>query len=619
MRAVIIRALRRSRIAVLMLLDAISWVIAMYLATTLRFENAAITPHLYMGGRGNDAPLYGMLTIAGVAITSHLLIAWTFRLHQGRAGLGSFEEIFLLASAVLVSGAAATVFNLVANPSFLPRSTPVTATFIALAFCAWPRALWRMLLHQVRPNRRGGDSTPVIIVGAGEGGLQLVKSMQQDPSQRWRPVAFLDDDKRKKHFRYRGLSVLGTSENLERVASRTGATSVIVAIPSAGPELISRINELGLDAGLDVKVLPGVNDLLAGITIGAIRDLQPEDLLGRNQITTDLESIAGYLAGKRVLVTGAGGSIGSELCRQLSRFAPATLIMLDRDESALHSLLLSIYGRADLESRDVVLANIREADRVREVFEAYRPQVVFHAAALKHVNMLENHSVEAVKTNVLGTLNLLEAADEFGVERFVNISTDKAADPINILGYTKRIAEGLTAAYRARPGVFLSVRFGNVLGTNGSVLRTFAAQISANGPVTVTHPDVTRYFMTIDEAVQLVIQSAVIGGDGEALVLDMGDPVRIVDVARQMIEQSRQPINIEVTGLKPGEKLHEVLFGSGEVHGSTAHPLISKVRVAPVTKADVLGIPLDDHHTTAASVKAMSFGMDDPAREIVGP
>ncbi|MGJ9421478.1 polysaccharide biosynthesis protein [Aeromicrobium sp. CF3.5] len=611
MRNQAVRLSRHLRIPVLVSLDVTAWLFAMYLAVAFRLETVMVAPEVTVGSANGHVPLYGVLIVGGVAALTHVLIAWAVRLHQGRSALASFEETFVLFSVLVGSSVVASAVNFLADGPLLPRTTPITALFIALLLCVWPRGLWRVLVLQSRPVRPDAVQTPVVIAGAGEGGRQLVQSMHRDAHQQWRPVGFVDDDRQKKHFRFRGLSVLGAIDQLGKVAQRTGATTVIAAIPSASAELIGRINEIALEHDLDIKVLPSVNEMFSAISASSVRDLAPEDLLGRHQIKTDLQAISHTLTGKRVLVTGAGGSIGSELCRQISRFDPAALVMVDRDESALHSLMLSIHGRADLESQDVVLANIREADRMREVFETHRPEVVFHAAALKHVNMLEGHAAEAVKTNVLGTLNVLQAAEEVGVERFVNISTDKAADPINVLGYTKRIAEGLTAAFAESPtGTFLSVRFGNVLGTNGSVLRTFAAQIAAGGPVTVTHPDVTRYFMTVDEAVQLVIQAAAIGRDGEALVLDMGEAVNIADVARQMIEQSRDTIDIAYTGLKPGEKMHEVLFATGESDVRSVHPLVSHVSVPAISHRDALHLAVGDSNVSVVSaVTALSDRM----------
>ncbi len=299
--------------------------------------------------------------------------------------------------------------------------------------------------------------------------------------------------------------------------------------------------------------------------------------------------------------------------RQINGFAPSELMMLDCNEDALHSLALSLSGRADLESPNLILANIRDPEQLQQIFDTRRPQIVFHAAALKHVNILQTHAAEAVKTNVIGTLNVLEAARSADVQRFVNISTDKAADPESVLGHSKRIAEGLTKSYATiSTGTYLSVRFGNVLGTSGSVLRTFRAQIDRGGPVTVTHPDVTRYFMTVHEAVQLVVQAAVIGRDGEALVLDMGKPVRIVDLAHQLIDRAGQPIDIVFTGLKPGEKLHENLLGAGEVDERPIHSLVSHVSVPPISPAEASSLPTEiDNKANVEAMVALSSRMRD--------
>ena len=353
-----------------------------------------------------------------------------------------------------------------------------------------------------------------------------------------------------------------------------------------------------------------------------IRDLNLTDLLGRNQLDTDIDAIAGYLSGRRVLVTGAGGSIGSELCRQIIRFAPSELIMLDRDESALHAVQLSVSGRALLDSDDVVLCDIRDVEALTRIFVARRPEVVFHAAALKHLPMLEQYPAEAVKTNVIGTRNVLDASMAAGVSRFVNISTDKAANPISVLGFSKRIAERITATYALREATtsYTSVRFGNVLGSRGSVLTAFAGQIAAGGPVTVTDPDVTRYFMTVEEACQLVVQAGAIGAPGEALVLDMGDAVRIVDVAQQLIDQAERPIRIEFTGLRGGEKMHEDLFGDGEPHDVRPdHPLISHVAVPTLAARELALLPTTgsaEHITDALA--ALCFAETRPAASRAG-
>jgi len=323
----------------------------------------------------------------------------------------------------------------------------------------------------------------------------------------------------------------------------------------------------------------------AQVQLSSLRAVDVEDVIGRRPVDTDITSIAQYITGRRVLVTGAGGSIGSELCRQLHKFGPSELVMLDRDESALHAVELSIYGRALLESPEVVLVDIRDTRTLQDVFVEHQPQVVFHAAALKHLTLLERYPQEALLTNVYGTLNVLQAAAASGVEHFVNISTDKAANPVSALGHSKRLAEQVTAWFATQDhagGKYLSVRFGNVLGSRGSVLHAFAAQIENGGPVTVTDPEVTRFFMTIPEACQLVIQAGAIGRPGEALVLDMGDPIKIVDVARRMITMSGKDVDVVFTGLRPGEKMHEELLGDGEASKRPSHPMISHVDVPPL-------------------------------------
>ncbi|HEV2068491.1 MAG TPA: nucleoside-diphosphate sugar epimerase/dehydratase, partial [Acidimicrobiales bacterium] len=447
---------------------------------------------------------------------------------------------------------------------------------------------WRLLLeHDRRPT--GEDCQRLLVFGAGEGAAQVVGAMLTDPTSPYLPVALLDDDPAKRKLRIKGVPVLGDRSAVEDVASASGAEALLIAIPTAGAELIADLTARGREAGLPVTVLPSLSEMMGtDVGVADIRPVTEADLLGRHEVVIDLRTITGYLTGRRVLVTGAGGSIGSELCRQVFRLAPAELIMVDRDESALHGVQLSIEGRALLDSPDLVLLDIRDRPRLDQLFAERRPEVVFHAAALKHQPLLELHPAEAVKTNVWGTLSVLEAAAQAGVDRFVNISTDKAADPCSVLGYSKRVAERLTASVAAEAeGTYLSVRFGNVLGSRGSVLGTFQAQVAAGGPVTVTHPDVTRYFMTVEEAVQLVIQAGAIGHSGQALVLDMGDPVRIADVARRLADQAERTIDIVYTGLRPGEKLHEVLLGAGELDDRPDHPLVSHVEVPPLP-ADVV-------------------------------
>ncbi|MGZ4626638.1 MAG: polysaccharide biosynthesis protein [Kineosporiaceae bacterium] len=573
-------SLRRHRLLLAVGYDALCWMAAFLVFAWLRFD--ANTGHV---------PWRDVTAFAAVTVLVYVVAGLPVRLHQGRANTASLEEMMLLGWVVAASGGLVFVANMMAQ--WIPRSIPAGATLGALVAASWGRALWRRLREMDDESLKREGGTRVLVVGAGEAGRELIGSMFRDPQRTWRPVGFLDDDRLKRHRRIRHVPVLGPVASLGEQVAKTGVDTVVIAIPSASSETINRIRIACLEAEVSVKVLPSSTELLTdSVGIRDLRDINLADVLGRNQLDTDIDAIAGYLTGKRVLVTGAGGSIGSELCRQIHRFAPAELMMLDRDESALHSVQLSIHGRALLDSDDVILCDIRDKAAVNAIFGARRPEVVFHAAALKHLPMLEQYPAEAVKTNVVGTRTVLDAADLVGVEKFVNISTDKAANPASVLGYSKRIAERITAEKaRDAAGAYLSVRFGNVLGSRGSVLAAFARQIATGGPLTVTDPDVTRYFMTIEEACQLVIQAAAIGRPGEALVLDMGEPVRIVDVARQLIEQSGTPVRIEFTGLRPGEKLHEELFGDDEPRDvRPEHHLVSHVPVPPICDESWAGL-----------------------------
>ncbi len=521
------------------------------------------------------------LLFAVLAGAVQVLLGVVRGLYSGKWGFGSFEETSTLVEAVAASTAVLMLLDVISG-RFVPLSVPLIASGFALTGSAAIRYLWR-LNHErgLRPSR--SDVERIVVVGAGEGGHQIVTAMLRNPEGRYLPVALLDDDPSKRNLHVRGVPVRGGHAQLAEVAAAEKATVALLAIPSAGSALIRQVEETADAAGVRLLVLPSSSELYGSqVQESDMREVTPADLLGRHEHHTDLASIAGYITGKRVLVTGAGGSIGSELCRQLYRFAPSKLAMVDRDESALHAVQLSIEGRAMLDSRNLVVADIRDRARMHQVFAEHQPEVVFHAAALKHLPLLEMHPSEALKTNVWGTAALLSASVDAGVSRFVNISTDKAADPTSVLGYTKRIAERLTAAADSEAGAeanYLSVRFGNVLGSRGSVLHAFKAQIDGGGPVTVTHPDVTRFFMTVEEAVQLVIQAGAVGRGGEALILDMGTPVRIDDVARRLIAESDRPIEVTYTGLRPGEKLHEILFATGEVGTSPRHAGISHVRV----------------------------------------
>jgi FlaA1/EpsC-like NDP-sugar epimerase len=554
--------------------DALALAVALVFATLLRHD-----------GHVSEVNMHGLLLLTVPTMAILLAVGTRFGLYTGRWRYGSFEEISALARTIGLT----TIAVLVMDTFFgrqAPRSAIIASGMIALVLTAGVRYSVRLLEERrMRPSYE--RARRVIVIGAGEGGEQVVRAMLRSPTSPYVPMALLDDDPAKRSLRIMGVPVIGTRDRLADAVHTMRADAVLIAIPSADAELIRTLVDLAAPLKVQVHVIPPVAELFGrSVSVDDIRPVTHADLLGRREIKIDLAAVAGYLAGQRVLVTGAGGSIGSELCRQLARFGPSELVMLDRDESGLHAVQLSMNGRAMLDDRNLVVADIRDRERLDEVFTEHRPQVVFHAAALKHLPLLEMHPSEALKTNIIGTYNLLETAIRHGVSRLVNISTDKAADPISVLGYSKRIAERLTAsASESTPGTFLSVRFGNVLGSRGSVLTAFHAQVEAGGPITVTHPEVTRFFMTVQEAVRLVIQAGAIDSDGEALVLDMGEPVRIADVARRLIATAERPIEIAYTGLRPGEKLHEVLLGAGEPDHRPNHPLISQVAVPPLDSA----------------------------------
>ncbi|HEY4334132.1 MAG TPA: SDR family NAD(P)-dependent oxidoreductase, partial [Ilumatobacteraceae bacterium] len=454
----------------------------------------------------------------------------------------------------------------------------VLATWAGISFMLGHRYLRRLRSRFVSSTAMR-HREPIIVFGAGGGAYRAIKAMQSSKNGTYRPVALLDDDPRKKNVRIAGLRVEGTFTDLARVAHHHRAHAVLIAIPSASGKLLRQFNTFATMSGLETLIMPPVQRLVGAGSTQEFTRYRDEDVLNRRIVDIDTTAVQQLVAEATVLVTGAGGSIGSELVRQLVALEPHKVVVVDRDDSLLHHLIASVP--ADLRHLCAVeLVDIRDVDRLEEVFAAHQPQVVFHAAALKHVPALEAAPGEGWKTNVIGTSNVINACMHNKVVRFVNISTDKAADPVNVLGFTKRIAERLTAAAaRTNHMPYVSVRFGNVIGSRGSAVETFEAQIQAGGPLTVTHPDVTRYFMSVREAVRLTMQAATIGRPGEALVLDMGTPVRVLDVARQLIEQSGREIEIEYTGLRPGEKLHEVLLSTGESSSRPFHPMIDHVSV----------------------------------------
>ncbi|MFI9329675.1 polysaccharide biosynthesis protein [Kitasatospora sp. NPDC052868] len=442
--------------------------------------------------------------------------------------------------------------------------------------------------HDAQNTPGAGRSAPpeglrTLVVGAGAAGTALVRDLDRAPEFGLRPIGLLDDDPAKSGRSVESVPVLGTLAELTAIAVRHRVQVVALAIPGLAPQRVRALATAAAAAGAAVRYLPSFLAALRREVVGSdMRSLDVNRLIGRHEVHVVSADVRDVIEGRRVLVTGAGGSIGSELCRQVNAFNPSALYMLDHDESNLHRLQLEIWGEALLTDESLVIADIRDRPRIQQIFRDLKPEVVFHAAAHKHLPLLERHPSEAVKSNVLGTDHLVEAALAAGVERFVLISTDKAADPTSVLGASKRLAELIVQA-NARDarnlgtGVFSAVRFGNVLGSRGSLLSVLAEQLRSGGPVTITHPDVTRFFMTIEEAVGLVLESGRMAHGGEVFVLDMGEPVRIVDLVHNFAEQvqlGRDEVEIRYTGLRAGEKLNEALFSEGEERLPTAHARI---------------------------------------------
>ena len=516
---------------------------------------------------------------------------WVFGIQRGLwryVGLHDLGRIFWasLASTVVFFGGVHLVFGFVEYPRSIIILTGLLSGFyiggIRMAV-RW----FREWLQIVGPAARR-----VLIVGAGHAGELLARDMLSDPSFNSRPVGFIDDDPVKRKMKIHGVPVVGTIADIKRAADRLEVHEIIVALPSAGTGTKQKILAASEGCTAPIKILPNVKQLLGDpVSLQQVRPMSLEDLLQREPIQTDRQELHPLIEGKTVLVTGAGGSIGSELCRQIASYRPESLVLFERYENSLHALLLELRATFPAVGVLPIVGDVTVPERVAEVFRQTGPELVFHAAAHKHVPLMELNPKEAVRNNVLGTRIVAEAALAAGVDRFVLISTDKAVNPTSVMGVTKRIAEQVIQGFNHRGRTkYTVVRFGNVLGSNGSVVPLFTEQIRKGGPITVTDPEIKRFFMTIPEAVQLVLQASVIGQGGDVFVLDMGEQIKIVDLARNMIVLSGlvpgKDIDIEFTGLRPGEKLYEELFDESEQTESTAHEKINRA-VSPLAQADL--------------------------------
>jgi FlaA1/EpsC-like NDP-sugar epimerase len=558
-------------------LDAGLVALAYYLAYRLRFDGAGGVPELY-----HDL----FVRTLGFVVIGNIAIFALFGLYRHWMRYSSQAEYLRIAQACLAAVLALVAYVAIVQPKLLfapPRGfvsvnvpTGVLALYglLMLVFLGGVRFVVHAIYERpLRGSRMRKDARSVLIVGAGDGGRLLLREIMRNPELGYRPVGFIDDDPRKEHARVdRGLEVLGTTDQLGHVLDDVEPDEVLIAIPSAPGMMRAKVVAACRERGVPVRTMPTVFELLqtGGRLMRQVREVKVEDILGREPVRMEVERVGEYLRERVVLVTGAGGSIGSELCRQIARVRPERLVLLDHAEDNLFEIERELIEDRHALNTVSVLADCKEEERMREVFAEHRPTVVFHAAAYKHVGLMESNPIEAVRNNSLATRVMCRIAGESGVHAFILVSTDKAVAPATVMGASKALAEWAVEAADARyPATrFASVRFGNVLGSSGSVVPIFRRQIAAGGPVTVTDPSMTRYFMTIPEAVQLVIRAGSLANGGEVFVLEMGEPVRILDLAKDMIRLSGlrpgRDIAIEIVGPRPGEKLHEDLFNPYE-------------------------------------------------------
>lgn len=573
-------------------LDAVLVGVALALSFLLRFD--LTIPYKYQALFTKSLPVIIIVNIAAFFANGLYKRWWRYTSVR--------DAIVLIRSTVTgVMASLIAVFLMFPRPHYhaYPRSVLIIDWLLTFLLVGGMRFVVRSFYQ--RPQKESQRRVkPVIVAGAGDAADLMLREMFRNPVLGHKPVGLLDDDPRKRGISIHGVKVLGNLAEMLDVCERAGAEEVIIAMPTAPGSVVKDIVYKCEKAGIVCKTMPGLDELIKGtVPVSQLRDVQVEDILGREQITVNIKEISDYLKGKRVMVTGAGGSIGSELCRQISRILPEELIMVDHAENNLFNIEQELvsYGVTRFSA---FIADIKCEQRMRQIFGEKKPEVVFHAAAYKHVPLMECNPWEAFNNNTLATGQLAALSGEYGVKRFVLISTDKAVKPATLMGMSKSLAERAIESladegrYRTK---YMMVRFGNVLGSSGSVVPIFKRQIAAGGPVTITHEEMTRYFMTIPEAVQLVIQAGALGGGGEIFVLDMGKPVRIMDLARNMIELSghdpEKDIKIEVVGIRPGEKLHEELFNAEEEVGKTSHPKIRLARRKPVEKP-ALDVVLED-------------------------
>ena len=599
---------RRVKTIILLFLDAMIINASYLLSLYIRFEgNIARDQFMQYFAQYKEQFIY--ITVIKLVIFTY------FRLYKSVWRYASIEELISIVVASVISNAAVISYLYIIE-SNLPRSIYILATLLDMLLVGGLRFSYRALIIFSGDLFKHPNKKRIMIIGAGTAGAMVIREYKNHAQLNSKPVAIIDDNMAKLGQTINGIPVVGVRSDILAQVNKLKIEEIIIAIPSGSKKDISDIVAICKDSGAKLKILPGIYELIDGkVSMSRIRDVQIDDLLGREEIKIDLNQISKYIKDKVVLVTGGGGSIGSELCRQIANIKPKKLVIIDIYENSVYDVQNELLRHfKDIELK-VYIASIRDRDRIFDLFNREKPEVIFHTAAHKHVPLMEDSPKEAIKNNVFGTLNLVQAADKYGVKKFVMISTDKAVNPTNIMGASKRICEMIIQSMdKISETEYVAVRFGNVLGSNGSVIPLFKKQIEEGGPVTVTHEDIIRYFMTIPEAVQLVIQAGAMAEGGEIFVLDMGKPVRIIDLAMDLIRLSGFEPNIDIpvkiTGLRPGEKLFEELLLEEEGVSDTKH---NKIFVAKPTFIDykLLLKSLDEAN------KVIKTGTDQDIKEFV--
>ena len=535
----------------------------------------------------NEMLLISMVTL----FIAHHSFAWHYGLYRKVWTYASIDELKSIVKAVTLTLFVVLIMQYAYSGNLYTRTLILTWMLLVLFLGASRMSL--RIYNERSIQRKNVKTSRTLVIGAGQAGRMIVRQMKQNPEWGRNPVIFLDDEQTKWGLEIYGIIVMGALEKIPEIVASHKIDQIVIAIPSLAKNEMSRLTKLCIGTGVKTQTIPRIEDLMAGkVTVNDIRDVKIEDILGREEVKLDMEAIKEKLKDKTIMITGAGGSIGSEICRQVSKFHPSRILLLGHGENSIYTIDMELRNKVPKEIEIIpIIADVQDRGRIFEVIGEYKPDVIYHAAAHKHVPLMEANPMEAVKNNIIGTKNVAEAADKHNIGNFVMISTDKAVNPPNVMGASKRFAEMIIQNLaKSSNTTFAAVRFGNVLGSRGSVVPLFREQIAKGGPITVTDPEMTRYFMTIPEASRLVIQAGILASGGEVFVLDMGEPVKIIDLARNMIKLSgyeESEIKIQFTGMRPGEKLYEELLDPSEIQSEKVFPKIYIGKSTPITAIEM--------------------------------